>query len=109
MRYRLTKSDVSKLASKGYLEEEADFGNQKLYYAIQLVDDEQLSSIFHDNTILLYVPKCIISDFEETDSVSFEKRDGNMHLLVEKDFTCLDNVAEDQGDNYPNPLADKIA
>jgi len=25
--------------------------------------------------------------------------------LVEKDFKCLDNVAEDQSDNYPNPLA----
>ncbi|WP_426672183.1 DUF7009 family protein [Mucilaginibacter sp. McL0603] len=22
-----------------------------------------------------------------------------------KDFTCLDNVDEDQSDNYPNPLA----
>ena len=26
-----------------------------------------------------------------------------LSLLVEKDFTCLDNTIEDQSDNYPNP------
>jgi len=26
-----------------------------------------------------------------------------LHLLLEKDFVCLDNTAEDQSDNYPNP------
>jgi hypothetical protein len=27
----------------------------------------------------------------------------SLYLLVEKDFKCLDNVAEDQSDNYENP------
>ena len=27
----------------------------------------------------------------------------SLSLLVEKDFTCLDNTIEDQSDNYPNP------
>jgi hypothetical protein len=31
----------------------------------------------------------------------------NLYLLVEKDYTCLDNVEEDQSDNYPNPLLKK--
>jgi hypothetical protein len=49
----------------------------------------------------------VIREFAETDKVGFEGKHGALNLLVEKDFTCLDNVAEDQSDNYPNPLADK--
>jgi hypothetical protein len=49
----------------------------------------------------------VIIEFVNTDKVGYEGTHGNLHLLVEKDFTCLDNVAEDQSDNYPNPLAAK--
>ena len=43
-----------------------------------------------------------------TDKVGFEGKQGDLVLLVEKDFTCLDNAEEDQSDNYPNPLAEKL-
>ena len=54
---------------------------------------------------MLFMPERMISDLADTDAVGFENRNGDLNLLVEKDFTCLENVAEDQGDNYPNPLA----
>jgi len=47
----------------------------------------------------------MIDELIYTDKVGFENADGKLHLLVEKDFVCLDEVAEDQSDNYPNPLA----
>ena len=35
---------------------------------------------------------------------NFKTSDKNeIYLLLEKDFTCLDNTIEDQSDNYPNP------
>ncbi len=46
-----------------------------------------------------------MSQLDNTDEVGFENEQGKLFLLVEKDFTCLDNVSEDQSDNYPNPLA----
>lgn len=107
LRYRLTKSDVSQLAEEGHLQEEVDFGSQQLYYAVKLVDDDHISSIFRENTIILFVPKQVIKEFADTDKIGFEGKHGNLHLLIEKDFTCLDSVAEDQSDNYPNPLANK--
>ncbi|SEP04301.1 hypothetical protein [Mucilaginibacter sp. OK283] len=107
LRYRLTKSDVAQLAEEGHMQEEVDFGGQQLYYAIKAVEDDHLSSIFRENTIILFVPNDVIKELAETDKVGFEGKHGSLHLLVEKDFTCLDNVAEDQSDNYPNPLADK--
>jgi hypothetical protein len=107
LRFRLTKSDVAQLAEEGHLQEEIDFGSQQLYYAIKAVEDDHLSSIFRENTIILFVPNDVIKELAETDKIGFEGKHGSLHLLVEKDFTCLDNVVEDQSDNYPNPLADK--
>jgi hypothetical protein len=54
------------------------------------------------------MPQKMVSELADTDTVGYENDHGNLHLLVEKDFTCLDNVAEDQSDNYPNPLAEKL-
>lgn len=107
LRYRLTRTDMAQLAEEGHLEEEVDFGSQQLFYAMRVVDDGQLSATYHENTIVLYVPKSVITEFVNTNKVGYEGKHGNLHLLVEKDFTCLDNVAEDQSDNYPNPLAAK--
>jgi hypothetical protein len=107
LRYRLTKSDIAQLAEEGHLQEEVDFGSQQLYYAIKVVDDDHLSSIFRENTIILFVPKNVITELVETNKVGFEGKHGSLNLLVEKDFTCLDNVAEDQSDNYTNPLLTK--
>jgi hypothetical protein len=107
LRYRLTRTDTAQLAEEGYLQEEVEFGSQQLFYALRVIDEEQLSATYKDNTITMYVPKRLIVEFADTDKVGFEGTHGSLHLLVEKDFTCLDNVTEDQSDNYPNPLAAK--
>jgi hypothetical protein len=107
LRYRLTRSAVKQLAVTGYLDVSVSFGDQALIYAIKLTDDTQLSSSFTDNTVTLFMPKSMISELINTDRVGFEYKNETMRLLVEKDFTCLDDVAEDQSDNYPNPLAEK--
>jgi len=50
------------------------------------------------------MPAAMVHEWVETEKVGFEYTDSHLYLLVEKDFQCLDNVAEDQSDNYPNPL-----
>lgn len=107
LRYRLTKSDVYRLAQEGYLEDKTDFGKRELVYVIQKTMKADLSAFFNDNVICLQIPQQMIDELESTDCVGFEGKEGDLHLLVEKDFTCLDNVTEDQSDNYPNPLAEK--
>jgi hypothetical protein len=107
VRYRLTRTDVARLAKEGHLEDIVAFAEQSLIYSVKLNNEEQLSSAFKNNTITLYVPKAMLTELMNTDRVGFENNDGPLHLLLEKDFTCPDNVTEDQSDNYPNPLADK--
>jgi hypothetical protein len=108
IRYRLTRSDVKQLAVTGHLSDKVTFGEQYLVYEIKLTDDTHLSSAFKNSTISLFMPKKMISELINTDRVGFENNDEALHLLVEKDFTCLDSVAEDQSDHYPNPLAERV-
>jgi hypothetical protein len=95
------------LVKNRLLEDSVDFGVNKLVYSLQIVDDYQLSATFNNNTITLFMPASMLTELAETDKVGFENIRHLPHLLIEKDFTCLDNVAEDQIDNYPNPLAAK--
>lgn len=108
LRYRLTKSDMYRLSHEGYLEDKTDFDGRQLVYVIQKTNDKELSAFFDDNVICLQVPGKMISELDSTNRTGFDGKQGDLYLLVEKDFTCLDNVDEDQSDNYPNPLAEKL-
>lgn len=107
LRYRLTRTDVDCFAKDGYLEEQTDFGGSLLVYAIQGYEADELSAVFNDNKITLFMPNKQLQEWATTERVGFENKSSAIYLLVEKDFKCLDNVAEDQSDNYPNPLAKK--
>jgi hypothetical protein len=105
LRYRLTRSDVDKFSAEGYIEETIDFGTQTLTYGLQQNRFNNLSALFENNKITLFIPAALANEWTLTDRVGFEHLHNGLSLLVEKDFKCLDNVAEDQSDNYPNPLA----
>lgn len=104
VRYRLTKSEVAKLWSEGFLEERIAFAGKPLIYAIATANNDKLSVDYIADKIILSMPKSMIDEFNNTDRVGFEDRTGPVSLLVEKDFVCIDKVEEDQSDNYPNPL-----
>ena len=109
LRIRLTKPEVSKLADTGYLEEQTLFGNNKFVYALQISDTEnELSATLDADKITMFVSKALIEDWPENNIVGFNARmpvneNESLYLLLEKDFVCLDETTEDQGDNYENP------
>jgi hypothetical protein len=107
LRYRLTRTDVAQLTTTGYIDDKVNFGDHSLIYSIKRIDHGQLSATFKNNIITLFMPDSMTKELLNTNRIGFEINNGPLHLLVEKDFTCLDNVTEDQSDNYPNPLAEK--
>ena len=107
LRYRLTRTDIDTFIKRGQLQEQANFGGNVLTYAIESSNADELSATFENNTITLYMPFTMAAEWTVTDRVGYENRTPEFYLLVEKDFQCLDNVEEDQSDNYPNPLAAK--
>jgi hypothetical protein len=105
LRYRLTRSEVDAFARDGFFKEKVQIGDSVLTYILQRTAEAQISASFKDNIITVSVPETVAGDWASTDQVGFERRTDELHILVEKDFTCLDEVNEDQSDNYPNPLA----
>ncbi|WP_184548435.1 DUF7009 family protein [Mucilaginibacter sp. FT3.2] len=109
LRYRLTKTDVEHFDRDGYLEETSTFGTQQFKYALQRTMSEILTADFTDNTITMYMPAAMAIEWTSTDRVGYQNNNSQLQLLIEKDFKCLDNVAEDQSDNYPNPLVENFS
>lgn len=107
IRYRLTKSDVDLLYKNRHLQDSTNFGNRSLIYQLKASEQGSLTASFIDNTIMVTIPSEKVDELAQTGRVGFDGRDGALYILIEKDFQCLDDVAEDQSDNYPNPLAAK--
>jgi hypothetical protein len=109
VRFRLSKTDIEKLSSEGYLEEVTPFGNTDFIYAVKKTTaDSTLSAAFENGKILLHIPEKFTEGWAENNVVGHSgemslTNGESLKLLIEKDFKCLDNVTEDQSDNYENP------
>lgn len=109
IRYRLTKTEVSNLATNGYLEEQTIFPANKFVYAVKAVEEAtELSATISNNHITLFVPAAFLKDWPQNNVVGTETNmpvaeNKTLYLLLEKDFVCLDETTEDQGDNFENP------
>jgi hypothetical protein len=104
VRFRLTQSEVKQLCERGSVKEQTKLGDKTFGYEV-IMDAErnQLSAEFKNETVTLFLPKTLGKDWYENNEVGFEHQQNELYLLLEKDFTCLDNTMEDQSDNYPNP------
>lgn len=107
LRYRLTKSDLANLIKNKELAEESHFLSDKLTYRIVMADSDTITADFINGAITTNLPVNMALSLWQTEQVGFADKSGPVHLLIEKDFTCLDEVEEDQSDNFPNPLAKK--
>ncbi len=108
IRFRLTRTEVEALCQHGYFEEVTHFNNSTFTYAVKSNDSEGMKARFEDKGITLLIDQGLIKGWEDSDQVGFEEVEQintttHLHLLLEKDFVCLDRRLEDQTDHYPNP------
>lgn len=112
IRYRLTKTEVETFCKTGMFKENTDFGHSVFSYVLKAKKGiDSLEASYEENTITLYLNDKKQSGWDISDKVGFSgtmdlPNGKQLSLLVEKDFACLDNTAEDQSDNYPNPKSD---
>ncbi len=113
VRIRLSKSEVDFIGKEGYLSDETRFPNGKFEYGLIVRHDiAQMQAESNPKGIFLLIPQHWADEWVATQRVGFESRvplpgGGELYLLIEKDFQCLDNTDEDQSDMYPNPLAEQ--
>lgn len=109
IRFRLTKSDVSNLALNGYLQEETHFPQGKFVYALKVLQQAtELAATINTNQITMLVPAAFINNWPQNNVTGTATNvplpeNKSLYLLLEKDFVCLDETAEDQSDNFENP------
>ena len=107
LRFRLTRSEVDRFAHEGVVTEKVHIGEETLTYVLQRFAGPQLTATLKNNIITMNVPEQTADKWTGSEQVGFDCKGDPLYLLVEKDFTCLENVNEDQSDNYPNPLKGK--
>jgi hypothetical protein len=110
LRIRLSRTEVNKLATDGYLEEKTEFPSANFCYALKRKDDiKHLEADFINNTVTMYVPEALTTAWPDNEIVGFDhkvelKTGALLSLLLEKDFKCIDaDVLEDQSDNFEHP------
>jgi Family of unknown function (DUF7009) len=113
IRLRLGQSDVLRLALDGTVEESTAFGpslRQRFSYALSVSAEESgIRADFGNRHMVIRVPAKVIHQWVTTDQVSIDAiqrtgDDGELRILIEKDFECIDAPpGESQIDTFPNP------
>lgn len=112
IRLRLSRPEVDAFGQAGYLEERTEFGGSQLTYGLRSNQTEHMIADFKNDVITIYIPDAFKEEWVNTERIGYEAEmplaDGRtLHLLLEKDFKCLDENIKDQDENYDNPLIAK--
>lgn len=113
IRIRLSKTEVDTFGKEGFLEESTHIAQTVFKYGIVSRHDiSSMQASFEGGAIHLLIPQHWSEEWVATQRISYDSRvsldnGGELYLLLEKDFQCLDNTTEDQSDMYPNPLAEE--
>ncbi|WP_298523797.1 hypothetical protein [uncultured Christiangramia sp.] len=108
VRYRLTKNEVEHLCREGSIEETTNFPNLDFAYEVKVATTEQLNINFVNNKISLQISDVLLENWDTNNKVGFShsvvtSNGKTIDVLLEKDFTCLEDRGEDESNNYPNP------
>ncbi|MBL7788617.1 MAG: hypothetical protein JNL75_02140 [Chitinophagales bacterium] len=104
VRFRLVKKEVKQLSELGWVEEKTEFPENNFMYRLEAKEGiQELQAQFVDDKITLFLPSQEAKIWNDTDKITYKNSFGNLLLILEKDFVCLDHTDEDQSDNYANP------
>jgi len=107
IRIRIRKSELQQLATDKRIEEKIQFGKGvSLTFALSVSGlTKEVTAHFVNNKLLVKLPKEVASQWINSNQVGIEVNqpleDGDsLHVLIEKDFPCLDREEEDKSDTF---------
>ena len=108
VRFRLTRNEVEHLCREKSIEERTNFPNLDFIYEVKVSATKHLDIHFANNKISLQISEALLENWDTNNSVGFShsvasSNGETIDLLLEKDFTCLEDRGEDESNNYPNP------
>jgi len=110
VRLRLGQSEVIGLVQRGYLEDRTEFGDGDLVYRLEMSEEVTVvTASFQKGQIYVTVPRETAVNWAVGDAVGIDGiqalADGELKILIEKDFECLNPAHGDQADAFPHPLS----
>ncbi|CAM4348262.1 DUF7009 family protein [Gillisia hiemivivida] len=108
VRFRLTKNEVEQLCREKFIEETTNFPNLNFMYSVRVSVTKNLDIDFANNQISLKISEELLQGWDTNNRVGFShsvptSNSQTIDILLEKDFTCLEDRGEDESNNYPNP------
>lgn len=114
IRIRVRKSELTRLQAEGRVEESIRFLNNVVFKFALLIEDmdSDLNVNLEQNYLKLSIAKARAKQWITTNEVGIETyialaNGEQLHLLVEKDFPCLDRANEDKSDTFWELASDK--
>ncbi len=113
IRLRLKRGEVDQLVKLGSVQETITLGDgQDDLFVYTLESSPKVfapQASLKKNHILVEVPRDTAVHWATGDDISIEARlsvggGRELHVLVEKDFACLNGTEEQNRDTFPNPL-----
>jgi hypothetical protein len=110
LRLRLTRSEIDRLCEQGRVAQAIHFGpGSALEYAIELADAERVHARYEPSTITIVLPRAAALAWAGGEEVGISAiqplPEGELALLIEKDFHCLVPRGEQDDDAFPHPKA----
>jgi hypothetical protein len=113
IRLRVRKSDLKQLTETGRVEETLTFPDNTTFSFALAVDAKLKRTVatYENQQITVYLPSMVAQLWILTAQVGIEvtpdeSKGETLHILLEKDFPCLDRENEDKSDTFFE-LADK--
>lgn len=108
IRIRVRKSELASLIEQKSVKEAVKFPTStgELTYALTIhADINDLAARMIGSDIQVMIPKDIAEDWINTNKVGLEHfielaENETLHILIEKDFPCLDRPNEDKSDTF---------
>lgn len=107
IRIRVRKSDIEILAKDGILTETITMGGSSMFAFALAVDEinEEVNAEFVGNLLAVHIPFIQADNWVNSNEVGIEvnkelDNGEELHILIEKDFPCLDRENEDKSDTF---------
>lgn len=113
IRMRLSQTEVRIFCETKIFQQSIHFGPSSadvFNYSLEIGSGSNISAMYGIDQMHVFIPELLAYEWCNTDLISLQHEqtieDSNevLSILIEKDFTCLvDRADEDESDNYPNP------
>lgn len=112
IRLRLKQGEVKQVATIGRIEEKIIWGENPEFifrYVFEAVSGlASVESSLLPDGVLVRAPMEMVRQWASSGQVGLESRQTisahlHLHILIEKDFACLDGTDEQNADTFPHP------